>query len=295
MDTILAGISHVICYIDDILITGASEDEHLHNLEETLCRLQQQGITMKSSKCAIMQKSVEYLGHRVDGERLHTSDQKVEAVRRAPQPSNIKQLKLFLEMMQYYGKFIPHLATLLQPLNSLLCKDAKWKWTSECERAFTEAKETLASPTVLAHCDSQLPLRLAADASAYGVGAVISHVLPDGTKRPIGYASRTLTGSERNYAQLEKEALSLIFAVRKFHPYLYGRKFTLYTDHKPLVTIFGPKKGVPTLAAARLQRWALLLSAYDYQTEYKTTTAHANADGLSRLPLPSPSSTSVFL
>ncbi len=90
--------------------------------------------------------------------------------------------------------------------------------------------------------------------------------------------------SERNYAQLEKEALSLVFGVRKFHQFLYGRQFTLYTDHKPLTTILGPKKGVPPLSAARLQRWALLLASYDYKIEYKNTAAHANADGLSRLP-----------
>ena len=138
---------------------------------------------------------------------------------------------------------------------------------------------------MLAHYDPQLPLRMAADASAYGVGAVISHVYPNGVEHPIAYASRTLTAAERNYVQIEKEALSLIFGVRKFHQYVYWRAFTLITDHKPLNTILGPKKGISPLAAARLQRWALLLSAYHYQIEYKSTSAHANADGLLRLPL----------
>ena len=153
--------------------------------------------------------------------------------------------------------------------------------------ALKRAKDQLTSSEVLTHYDPKLPITLAADASAYGIGAVISHVLPDGSERPISFASRTLTSSEKNYGQLEKEALSLIYHVKKFHQYLYGRKFT---DHKLLTSIFGSKKGVPSLAAARLQRWALLLSAYDYEIQFKPTKSHSNADGLSRLPLPIPDS-----
>ena len=110
-------------------------------------------------------------------------------------------------------------------------------------------------------------------------------MLPSREERPIAYASRTLTKSERNYAQIEKEALSIIFGIKKFHQYLYGRKFLLVTDYKPLTTLLGPKSGIPTLAAARLQRWALLLAAYQYDIEYRSTAKHANADCLSRLPI----------
>ena len=289
MDTILQGIPHTVCYIDDILVTGDTEEEHLRNLEEVLRRLQHYGIRVKRRKCSFLQESVEYLGHRIDGEGLHTTPRKVEAVQLAPTPRNQKQLRSFLGLLQYYGKFIPNMSTTLNPLNALLRKDTKWKWSAEAEKAFKQAKELLTSATVLAHYNPGLPLRLAADASAYGIGAVISHVCEDGTERPVAYASRTLTESEKNYAQLEKEALSLVFGVRKFHQYLYGRPFTLYTDHQPLTTIFGPKRGVPPLAAARMQCWALILSAYDYQIQFKPTKAHANADGLSRLPVSSAS------
>ena len=188
--------------------------------------------------------------------------------------------------MNYYGKFIRNLSSILHPLNQLLQVQQKWDWTEECSQAFKRAKDQLTSSEVLIHYDPKLPINLATDASAYGIGAVISHVLPDGTEKPISFASRTLTASEKNYAQLEKEALSFIYGVKKFHQYLYGRKFNLFTDHKPLTAILGPKKGIPSLAAARLQRWAILLSAYDYEIHFKPTTLHSNADGLSRLPLP---------
>ena len=140
---------------------------------------------------------------------------------------------------------------------------------------------------ILAHYEPSVPLRMASDASAYGLGAILSHVYPDGTERPIAYASCTLSVSERNYAQLEREALSLVFGIKKFHPYLFGREFQLLTDHKPLTTILGPKTGIPSLAAARLQRWALMLPGYKYQIKYKPTKWHGNADGLSRLLLKS--------
>ena len=129
-------------------------------------------------------------------------------------------------------------------------------------------------------------MKLAADASSYGVGAMISHVLADGSERPITFDSRTLTASEKNYSQLEKETLALVFGVKKFHPYLFGRNFTLVTHHKPLLSILGPKKGIPSLAATRLQRWAILLSAYSYEVEFKSTHHYGNANGLSQLPLP---------
>ena len=166
---------------------------------------------------------------------------------------------------------------MLHPLNNLLKKGQKWVWTDACAVAFTKAKEALVSSQVLIHYDPSLPIRLAADASAYGIGAVLSHVLDDGTERPIAYVSKTLSPSEKNYAQIEKEALALVFGVRKFHQYIYGRKFTLVTDHKPLLAILGPKAGIPSVAAARMQRWAFLLSAYQYDIIFKPTAEHCNA------------------
>ena len=293
MDTILQGLPGVICYIDDILVTGSTDEEHLKRLGEVFKRLECHGLHLKRSKCVFLQESVEYLGHMIDSKGVRSTSAKVDAIVNAPRPKTQQELNAFLGLLNYYGKFIASLSTLLHPLNQLLQANRKWKWSNDCERAFTEAKEKLAAAPVLAHYNPELPLRLAGDASSYGIGAVLSHVLPDGTEHPIAYASRTLTSSERNYAQLEKEGLLLVFGIKKFHSYLYGRKFLLYTDHKPLTTIFGSKQGIPPLAAARLQRWALILSAYDYSIEFKPTGRHANADGFSRLPIMSKDSTTT--
>ena len=205
--------------------------------------------------------------------------------KKAPTPVNQHQLGSLLGMINYYSKFISNYSTITHPLNELLKDGVEWKWSTEQQKSFNQLKDKLSSAPVLTHYNEKLALKLDTDASQYGIGAVISHILPSGEERPIAYASRTLSKSEPNYAQIEKEALSIIFGVMKFQQYLYGRKFLLVTDHKPLTTLLGPKSGIPTLAAARLQRWALLLAAYQYDIEYRSTTKHANADCLSRLPI----------
>ena len=285
VEQILQGIPMVVCRVDDILVSGKNDQDHLRNLAEVLTRLESAGLRLKLAKCKFMQHSVEYLGYRVDANGLHAIEKKVEAIRNAPAPGNQQQLRSFLGMVNYYAKFVNNYATITHPLNELLHNGVRWKWGHAQEKAFTELKNKLSRAPVLVHYNVELPLKLDTDASNYGVGAVISHVFPNGEERPIAFASRTLNKSECNYAQIEKEALSIIFGIKKFHQYLYGRKFLLVTDHKPLVSLLGPKAGIPTLAAARMQRWALLLSAYQYDIVYRSTNKHANADCLSRLPL----------
>ena len=187
--------------------------------------------------------------------------------------------------MTYYGKFIPHIATHLALLYKLLEKYQKCVWSEECESTFRKCQSLLTSDAVLVHYDSEQPLKLACDASSYGLGVVLSHVSKEG-ECPIAFASRTLTKAERNYGQIENETLALVYGIKKFHKYIYGRRFTLVTDHKPLLSILGPTSEVPPIAAARMQRWGIFLSAYQYDVECKRSKDHSNADGLSRLPLP---------
>ncbi|XP_062605742.1 uncharacterized protein K02A2.6-like [Saccostrea cucullata] len=195
------------------------------------------------------------------------------------------RLRSFLGIVNYYARFIPNLSTVLHPLYNLLEKDRKWCWSKDCEEAFKTVKKLITSDEVLTHYDPNLPLCLATDASPYGLGAVLSHIMPNGEERPIAYASRSLSTYEKNYSQIEKEALGIIWGVKRFNTYVYGRSFRLITDHEPLISIFGPKKGIANTTAARLQRYALFLAGYNYDIIYRNTKKHGNADSLSRLPV----------
>ena len=187
------------------------------------------------------------MSHVIDKKGLHAAKDKVNT---APLPRNPKQLGFFLGLINNYGQFIKNLASLLYPLNCLLQQNSKWVWSREYNQAFKRVKAQLLSAEVSVHYHREHDIVLATDASAYGLGAVLSHIDEGGNEKPVAFASRTLTIAERNYSQLEKEKLSIVFWYRE---YLYGCHFRLLTDHKPLVSILGPKTGVPTLAAARLQ------------------------------------------
>lgn len=175
------------------------------------------------------------------------------------------------------------MSQLRHPLDELLKLDAKWIWNNNCEKALTEFKTILQSELLLTHYDPSLPIFVAADASTVGIGAQIFHKMQNGANKVVYHISRTLTATEQKYSQIEKEALALVYACTKFHRMIYGRKFTLLTDHKPLLAIFGSKKGIPTHTANRLQRWALVLMSYDFNIQYVKTTEFGNVDVLSRL------------
>lgn len=176
------------------------------------------------------------------------------------------------------------MATLTHPLNCLLVENIPWKWSKQCQEAFQKLKGILQSAPLLAHYDPKRPVRLVVDSSSFGLEAVLSHISDDGEEKPIAFASRTLSSSEQNYSMTEKEALAIVFGVKKFHQYLFGRRFTLLTDHKLLTYILGPKHGIPALAASPLHRWFIQRAAYTYDIEYRASQNHENADALSRLP-----------
>lgn len=134
---------------------------------------------------------------------MHKSLEKVEAILQAPRPENVSQLRSYLGLVNYYHKFLPNLAMTLHPLNVLLQTGTKWKWSKECDRAFQETKRLITSDKLLTHYDPTQPIRLACDASPYGIGCVLSHMMKDGSERPVAFASRSLTKAEQNYAQID--------------------------------------------------------------------------------------------
>ena len=293
MDQILQGIPYTQCILDDIIVTGEDDDDHLRNLEAVLQRLRDAGMRVNRRKCSFFMSAVEYCGHGVSAQGLHKTPAKIDAIKQAPCPRNVSELRSFLGLVNYYARFLPSLATTLHPLNSLLQKGVEWRWTDACKTAFNTVKEQIASELVLTHFDANLPVRVASDASPYGLGAVLSHVMPSGEERPVAFASRTLSAAERNYSQIDKEALGIVWSLKKFHAYLYGRSFTLITDHQPLTAIFHPEKHLPAMTAARLQRYALFLAGFQYNIVFRKTAEHGNTDGLSRLPLSSSSPPSI--
>ena len=270
MESLFQGCKGVSVYLDDILVTGPTIDSHLANLDKVLSILATAGLKLNKAKCAFMLPRVEYLGHIIDEQGLHPTKEKVKAIQEAPQPHNVAELRSFFGIINYYGKFLPNLSAKLTPLYQLLKKNVKWQWNKQHATAFATAKNALQDDTLLVHYDSTRPLVLACDASPYGLGAVLSHVMDNGQERPVAYASRTLTAAEKNYSQLEKEALGVVFAVQKFHNYLYGRHFIIESDHRPLSYLFGNSKAISPTASSRIIRWTLTLSAYTFTIRYKT-------------------------
>lgn len=222
MDTILNGAPKTQCYLDDIIIAGSTYSECKRNLYEVLTRLKTYRVKVNAAKCKLFKTEIEFLGHGISKGNIRPGMNKLEAIKKAPRPENLTQLRWYLGFLNYYSHFIPNLSTELAPLYELTRKGVVFKWSDECENCFIRSKDLLSRNHVLVLYDSRKPIVLQCDASPYGVGAVLSHVI-DGVQRPILFASSTLTKAEQNYSQLHREALAIIFGVKKFHKYIYGK------------------------------------------------------------------------
>lgn len=283
MEAVLQGLDHVVNFYDDVIVFAKDLDELLLALTEIMERMKKHGLRLNRSKCIFATPSLECLGHRIDCHGLHKSDKHIEVIRDAPRPATPEELQLFLGKATYYSAFIPNLSVRARSLRDMLLTDP-FKWTPESDKAYQDLKQALVSPQVLMQYDPALPLVLATDASKTGLGAVLSHQLSNGTERPIAYASCTMSSTEQRYPQIDKEALAIVWAVKKFFHYLYARKFKLITDHKPLTQILHPEKSLPTLCISRMANYADYLAHFNFDVVYKPTSQNTNADYCSRIP-----------
>ncbi|CAH8535475.1 unnamed protein product [Dicrocoelium dendriticum] len=283
MDTMLTDVDGAAAYLDDIIVVGTNPDDLFRKLHLVLDRIQEYGFRLRPEKCTFFMDSINFLGFIIDKNGRRPDPSNIDAIKKMPPPKDVPTLRSFLGLVSHYSQFLPHMHSVRGPLNELLTKDKRWHWSEDCQKSFEEVKRMLCSDLMLTHYDPTLEIVVAADASKYGVGAVISHKFADGSEKAIAHAARSLSPAEKNYGQIEKEALAIVFAIKKFHKMLYGRRFTLLTDHKPLLAIFGSKSGIPVYTANRLQRWATALLAYDFAVKYTATKDIGQADALSRL------------
>ncbi|XP_055714390.1 uncharacterized protein K02A2.6-like [Phlebotomus papatasi] len=283
VERMLQGIPGVVAYFDDICVASADSEEHLATLKLVFKRLEEFNFKVRFEKCKFFAESIKFLGIITDKNGLRPDPDKTEAIRQMPPPQNVQELRSYLGALQFWGKFVPSMSELRAPLDRLLKNGVSWKWSKACQDSFRRFKEILGSELLLTHYDPKMPILIASDASSYAIGCVAYHEYPDGSRKAFYHASRRLTDTESRYSQIEKEALGIVFAVKKFHRFVFGRQFTLLTDHKPLLSIFGSKKGIPVHTANRLQRWALTLLGYNFTIRYISTESFGHADVLSRL------------
>ena len=264
-------------YIDDLLITSKSYEEHVKNLNEVFELLFQAGLAINWDKCKFLKHETEFLGYCVGSGKIKAAASKLGAVRDFPRPKTVRQLRRFLGMVGWFRNFIPFLSDKSTCLNELLKKDQPFKWSSECQNAFEELKECLVNPPVLTVPDPTLPYEIHTDASDSGIGAVLLQ-RKNGVAQVVAFASRSLSKHERNYPVTQKECLALIWAVEKWKHFILGHSTThCYTDHASLVWLAGLK--APT---GRLARWVCRLSEFDLKIIHKKGKLNLVPDCLSR-------------
>ncbi len=283
MDVVLSGLNWVstLVYIDDIIVFSKTFEEHMVHLQEVFDRLRTANMFVKPSKCCFCRQELPFLGHIIRKDGISADPAKLKAVADMSEPANVTEVRAFLGLCNYYRRFVPNFASIAEPLYRLtsVSLNQRWLWTDVCNQAFLQLKEALLSPPVLAFPDYEAPFSLHTDASKLAIGAVLSQGQGD-EERVIAYASRRLSGSERNYSVCEWECLSIVYWITFFHHYLHGSRFIVITDHAALRWLMEARE-----QRGRLARWALKLQPYEFEIVHRAGTRHANADAMTRPPV----------
>ena len=267
---------YALAYIDDIVVFSDTFEDHLNELSKTLTLLRDGGLKLAIKKCKLFKSEIDFLGYKVNANGVFPNPEKLIAIDEYPQPKNQKNVRQFLATVGFYRQFIPNFAGISTPLSNLLRKDTKWKWEDEQRDAFLSLKNKMAEAPILKHPDFSKPFQIHTDASAIAIGGALMQEF-EGKIHPIAYFSRKLRGPELRYTVSEWECLAIVASIKHFHYYVYGRHFTVVTDHAPLRTVFeGGSKN------ARINRWAASLLDYNFDCLYKTGATHHLPDALSR-------------
>ena len=278
MRKLLNGLEDVDNYVDDVIVHSPTWEEHLATLAKVFDRIRAASLTVKPSKCWLGCSKVDFLGHQVGGGKILTQDDKVDRVKNAERPRTKTQVRSLLGLAGYYRKYLDHYSSTVTPLINLTKKGQPKlvTWTEEAETAFKELKSKFCDMPILKLPDFDRQFILRTDASDTGLGAVLLQNY-DGTDFPIAFASKKLSPAQSSYATTEKECLAIVWALEKFHCYLYGRLFKIQTDHSPLAFLKTAK-----LSNAKLMRWALKLQPFTFTVQAIPGKANVGADYLSR-------------
>lgn len=281
INTIFADfINHfVFVYLDDIIIYSPTIELHYEYLQKVFNLIKENNLQVQLDKSEFLQNQIVYLGHTVSSRGVQPNPEKIRAICNYPPPKDVTELQRFLGMAGYYRRFIPNYATLMKPLTQLLRKSVTFNWNDACQTSFAQLLDLMSSELLLTHPDYSKPFILNCDASNYAIGAVLQQRDANNHLRPLGFASRTLNDAETRYSTIEKETLAIVWSVKHFRHYLFGRRFAILSDHKPLIWLF--KISDPS---SRLLRWRLKLEEYDFTISHIPGTQNVVADSLSRIP-----------
>ncbi|CAL8466564.1 g6100 [Coccomyxa elongata] len=282
MQEVLEGLPYCKVHIDDIIIFSETIEEHLQHIDTVLLRLEAAGLCAAPKKCKVAMFSLLYLGHVVSREGHGPDPAKVEVICASPPPQTKTHVRAFLGMSGYYRSYIKDYAKISRPLTALTEDGAEEhvKWTPRCQHAFDQLKQSLTTAPVLKSPNYSLEFKLQTDWQPQAVAAVLSQV-EDGEEHPVAFASKQLTKGQKNWSASEGECYAVVWAVKKFRPYLYCNHFTLETDHQALKYLMTTND-----LTGKLARWSLRLQEYDFEICYRPSSRNANADGLSRLAFP---------
>lgn len=282
MTVAMSGLNYDKClvYLDDLVVFGRNLEEHNRNLMSVFSRLREVNLKLNPTKCEFLKKQILYLGHVISAEGISPDPEKVIVIKNYPRPTNSEEVKRFVAFANYYRKFIPNFARIVIPMTKLCKKNMVFQWTEQCEESFLLLKQALMNPPVLDYPNfsDKNTFILQTDSSGFAIGSVLCN----GNGKPVAYASRSLNKSELNYPIIEKELLAIVWSVKYFRPYLYGRKFVVKTDHKPLLYLFNM-----TDPSSRLTKFRLCLEEYDFEVEYVKGKENVLADALSRIVISS--------